>query len=53
LLPVDRLVGDLRLLIAARLGRPRLLDNLGVTVPEETVEVTGAAADAGRLGPSG
>ncbi len=27
------LAGEVRLLIAARLGRPRLLDNLGVTVP--------------------
>lgn len=30
---IDPLVGDVRLLVAARLGRPRLLDNLGVTVP--------------------
>lgn len=30
---VDPLEGDVRLLIAARVGRPRLLDNLGVTVP--------------------
>ncbi len=33
LAPVDRLSGELRLLIAGRLGRPRLLDNVGVTVP--------------------
>lgn len=31
--PVARLSGELRLLIAGRLGRPRLLDNIGVTVP--------------------
>lgn len=31
---LDPLAGDVRLLIAARLGRPRLLDNLGVTVPD-------------------
>jgi pantoate--beta-alanine ligase len=30
LAPVDPLVGDVRLLIAARLGRPRLIDNIGV-----------------------
>jgi pantoate--beta-alanine ligase len=30
LAPVDPLAGDVRLLIAARLGRPRLIDNLGV-----------------------
>ena len=30
----DVLRGDLRLLTAARFGRPRLLDNLGVLVPE-------------------
>lgn len=28
----DTVTGDLRLLVAGRLGRPRLLDNLGVTV---------------------
>ena len=31
----DRLVGDVRLLVAARFGRPRLLDNLGLLVPEQ------------------
>ena len=31
--PVDEVRGDLRLLVAARLGKPRLLDNLGVTAP--------------------
>lgn len=30
---LDPLVGDVRLLVAARVGRPRLLDNLGVKVP--------------------
>ena len=33
LAPVAPLAGELRLLIAARVGRPRLLDNLGVTAP--------------------
>ena len=33
LAPVAPLAGELRLLIAARAGRPRLLDNLGVTAP--------------------
>ena len=33
LAPVDPLAGEVRLLVAARLGRPRLLDNLGVSVP--------------------
>lgn len=30
---VEPLAGELRLLIAARVGRPRLLDNVGVSVP--------------------
>ncbi len=30
---ISPLAGEVRLLVAARLGRPRLLDNLGVTVP--------------------
>jgi pantothenate synthetase len=29
------LAGEIRLLTAARFGRPRLLDNLGVLVPEQ------------------
>lgn len=33
LAPVAVLAGELRLLIAGRLGRPRLLDNLAITVP--------------------
>jgi pantoate--beta-alanine ligase len=32
LAPLAQLAGDVRLLIAAQVGRPRLLDNLGVTV---------------------
>jgi pantoate--beta-alanine ligase len=32
LLPATEVIGDLRLLIAARLGRARLIDNMGVTV---------------------
>lgn len=32
LAPLDPLSGDVRLLVAARVGRPRLLDNLGLTV---------------------
>lgn len=31
--PVTEISGELRLLVAARLGRTRLLDNLGVTAP--------------------
>ncbi len=31
----DRLSGEVRLLVAARFGRPRLLDNLAVLVPEQ------------------
>jgi pantoate--beta-alanine ligase len=40
--PPAELVGELRLLVAARLGVPRLLDNLGVHVPTAT-QVTGPA----------
>ena len=36
--PVDPLVGDLRLLAAVRLGRARLIDNIGVQVPDASVE---------------
>jgi pantoate--beta-alanine ligase len=32
---LDVLAGEVRLLVAARLGRARLLDNLGVLVPEQ------------------
>ena len=35
LAPVDRLEGDLRLLVAARVGGTRLIDNAGVTAPPE------------------
>jgi pantoate--beta-alanine ligase len=35
LAPMTRLAGEVRLLVAAKLGRPRLLDNLGVLVPEQ------------------
>ncbi len=31
--PVDLLAGDLRLLVAARFGSARLIDNVGITVP--------------------
>jgi len=31
--PVDRLAGDVRMVLAAQVGRPRLLDNIGVTIP--------------------
>lgn len=33
--PIEVVQGEVRLLIAGRLGRPRLLDNLGVTVPSD------------------
>lgn len=46
LAPVDPLAGELRLLVAARVGRPRLLDNLGVTVPP----TAGASPTARRRG---
>ncbi len=35
LAPLAVLSGEVRLLVAAKLGRPRLLDNLGVLVPEQ------------------
>ncbi|MCA1657099.1 MAG: pantoate--beta-alanine ligase, partial [Actinobacteria bacterium] len=35
--PVDRLAGEVRLLLAARVGATRLIDNLGVTVQAEVV----------------
>ena len=35
LAPLVVLAGEVRLLVAAKLGRPRLLDNLGVLVPEQ------------------
>ena len=35
LAPLAVLAGEVRLLVAAKLGRPRLLDNLGVLVPEQ------------------
>ena len=33
LLEPDELAGEIRLIIAAQVGRPRLLDNLGVNAP--------------------
>jgi len=33
LLPLETLAGEVRIILAARVGRPRLLDNIGVTVP--------------------
>jgi pantoate--beta-alanine ligase len=38
----DRLAGEIRLLVAARVGRPRLLDNLGLTVAPTTTPPPGA-----------
>ena len=35
LAPLAVLAGEVRLLVAAKLGRPRLLDNLGMLVPEQ------------------
>lgn len=32
--PVDRLTGDVRMVLAAQVGRPRLLDNIGVTIAD-------------------
>lgn len=32
LVPLDRLAGEIRIILAAQVGRPRLLDNIGVTI---------------------
>jgi len=32
--PLDTLTGDVRIILAAQVGRPRLLDNIGVRVPQ-------------------
>ena len=32
LVPLDRLTGDVRIILAAQVGRPRLLDNIGVSL---------------------
>ena len=31
--PLDQLAGDVRIILAAQVGRPRLLDNIGVSLP--------------------
>ncbi len=31
--PIERMAGDVRIILAAQVGRPRLLDNIGVTLP--------------------
>lgn len=31
--PIDPLAGEVRIILAAQVGRPRLLDNIGVTLP--------------------
>jgi len=38
----ERLAGEIRLLVAARVGRPRLLDNVGLTVVPTTTPPPGA-----------
>jgi pantoate--beta-alanine ligase len=42
---LDPLVGEIRLLAAARFGKARLLDNVGITVPE----VASSGRPDGRL----
>jgi pantothenate synthetase len=37
---VALLAGDVRLLVAARIGRARLIDNVGATVPNDHEERT-------------
>lgn len=32
--PIDQLTGEIRIILAAQVGHPRLLDNIGVTIPD-------------------
>ncbi|HEX2041574.1 MAG TPA: pantoate--beta-alanine ligase [Acidimicrobiales bacterium] len=53
LAPVDTLEGELRLLVAARVGATRLIDNVGVTVPVEPAVVSAAGAKKVTAGSQG
>jgi pantoate--beta-alanine ligase len=53
LAPVDTLEGELRLLVAARVGATRLIDNVGVTVPVEPAVVAAAGAKKVTAGSQG
>ena len=47
LAPLERLEGDVRALVAARVGSTRLIDNVGVTVPARAEAPVPAAAEGG------